>query len=112
MKKIVILSMVIGLGLSANAMDYSAPIGGLINDVGGMQNTDAQLKLLEQDYFRKHEYNEFQDMKEVKDARNKKIMLEQDYNNVQREQQYRSNFYHQDVDFVRENGKLMIKRID
>ena len=51
-------------------------------------------------------------MKEVKDARNKKIMLEQDYNNVQREQQYRSNFYHQDVDFVRENGKLMIKRID
>ena len=47
MKKIVILSMVIGLGLSANAMDYSAPIGGLINDVGGMQNTDAQLKLLE-----------------------------------------------------------------
>ncbi len=112
MKKIVLLALVLGVGLSVPAMDIPPSVGGLINDVGYMQNTDSQLKLLEQDIFRKDEYNEFKDMKQVKEARNKRLNLEQNYQEVQRQQQNQVNTYNQDINFVKENGKLMLKRID
>ncbi len=103
MKRFAILSVILAFGLGAYAIDVPPSVGGLVNDVGYMQNTDSQLRLLQEDRFRKEEYNEFQDMKQVKEARNKRVKLEQEYQNVQRQQQGAINTYNQD---------LMLKRID
>jgi len=72
MKKILTLLVLMSFGLVASADEFGS-IGGLINDIGGMQNTDSQLKLLEQQRFRQEEYDDFKDMKDVKAKRNQKI---------------------------------------
>lgn len=105
MKKYLVMALLIGLGLSASANDIPMPIGNLLNDVGTMQNTDAQLKLMEEQRFRQEEYNEFQDMKKVKEARNKRLELEQQM------PQQRPAAYNSDVEFVRENGKLILRSV-
>lgn len=112
MKKITILSVIFACGLGVYASDIPPGMGGLINDFGYMQNSDAQFKLLQEDMFRKEEYNEFQDMKQVKEARNKKIQLEQQYQDVQHQQRGAVPTYNQDINFVNENGRMMLKRID
>ncbi|MEE3349147.1 MAG: hypothetical protein VZR09_03825 [Candidatus Gastranaerophilaceae bacterium] len=112
MKKIAILSVILTFGLGAYAMDIPPSVGQLINDVGNMQNTESQLKLLQEDRFRKEEYNEFKDMKQVKEARNKKIQLEQNYREIQNQQQSQINGYNQDINFVKENGRIILKRVD
>ena len=105
MKKYLILAMLFGFGLSVSANDIPMPVGTLMNDVGTMQNTNAELKLMEQERFRQEEYNEFQDMKKVKEARNKRLELEQQM------PQQRPAAYNNDVEFVRENGKLIIRSV-
>ena len=105
MKKLLILSLLLGVGLCAGANDIPMPVGNLINDIGNMQNPNSQLKLLEEQKFRQEEYNEFKDMKEVKAKRNKQLELEQEA-----KQQVRT--YNDDVQFIQENGRLMLKRID
>jgi len=116
MKKILLTTLLICFGLSAaQAADYaggSLPpgFGPAYADMTGLQNTNSQLELLEQQNFRRTEYNEFQDMKQVKAARNKKIELEQQMEKIDKSRPiYDGN---SNLNFVRENGKLMLKRID
>ena len=114
MKKILVLSILLSFGICAYAEDFGS-VGGLMNDIGGMQNPYSQLKLLEEQKFRQEEYNDFQDMKDVKAKRNQKIELEQEYAQIQQQQkQQRSLFNNTDnnIEFKRENGQLMLKRID
>ena len=42
MKKILILSILL-MGSTALAIDVSMPVGTMLNDLGGMQNTNSQL---------------------------------------------------------------------
>ena len=105
MKKYLVLAVLLGFGLSVSANDIGMPMGTLMNDVGAMQNTNAELKLMQQDRFRQEEYNEFQDMKKVKEARNRKLELEQQM------PQQKSATYNNDVEFVRENGKLILRSV-
>lgn len=105
MKKGIIIVMLLSAGLAAGASDIGPAMGNLLNDVGTMQNTNAELKLMQEQRFRQEEYNEFQDMKQVKAARNKKIELEQEAT------QQRPRTYTNDVEFVRENGRLILKPI-
>ena len=115
MKKILLATILIGFGIAAHAADMA---GGLMpgfssayTDMTGIQNPNSELRLLQQHRFRQEEYNEFQDMKQVKEARNRKIRLEQKMQNGG--QQMRPvNTYSNDVNFVRENGKIILKRID
>lgn len=105
MKRILTLTLLLGFGLTAGAADMGMPLGNLMNDVGTMQNTNSQLQLMEQQRFRQEEYNEFQDMKKVKEARNKKLDLEQQM------PQQRPATYNSDVEFVRENGRLILRSV-
>ncbi len=112
MKKILILTMLLGMSASVFAADIPMSVGNFVNDVSTMQNPYNQLQLLEEQRFRNEEYNEFNDMKAVKEARNKKINLENEYNQIQQQQrQQRSLFNGNDnVEIIRENGQLKIKR--
>ncbi len=111
MKKILLLTMLLGISASVFAADIPMSVGNFVNDVSTMQNPYNQLKLLEEQRFRSEEYNEFNDMKAVKEARNKKIELEQEYNAVQQQQRQQSLFNTNDrVEIIRENGQIKIKR--
>lgn len=111
MKKILTLTMLLGLGANVFAADIPMSVGNFVNDVTTMQNPYNQLQLLEEQRFRSEEYNEFNDMKAVKEARNKKIELEQEYNAVQQQQRQQSLFNTNDrVEIIRENGQIKIKR--
>lgn len=105
MKKVLILTLLLGFGLSSMAYDVGPQMGTLLNDVGAMQNTNAELKLMQQERFRQEEYNEFQDMKKVKEARNKKLDLEQQM------PQQKPATYTNDVEFVNENGRLILRPV-
>ena len=114
MKNLLILTAILSAGLSVAAVDYGLPMGNLMNDVGSMQNTNSQLKLMQQQRFRQEEYNEFQDMKAVKNARNEKLKLDEEYEQIKAQQSQNRNIFNSpsDMGFVRENGTLMLKRID
>lgn len=77
------------------------------SDVGRLQNPTQDLKLLEQDRFRKNEYNEFDDMKAVKEKRNKKLEYEQKLQEPEKPRVQNSS----DVRLYMENGQLKLKSI-
>ena len=114
MKKILLLGLIVGFGLSACAADFaggSMPgFGNAYSDITGLQNPNSELKLLEQQRFRKEEYNEFQDMKQVKEKRNKKIELEQQMKQVDQNRPTYGGT--QGINLYRENGRLILKQID
>ena len=83
---------------------YASPIQ---SDVGRLQNPYQDLKLLEQDRFRKTEYNEFDDMKTVKEKRNNKLKYEQKLQAPARTTTPQSS----DVQFYMENGQLKLKSV-
>lgn len=109
MKKIsILLLLTFCFNLPVLAIDVPMPVGTMLNDVGGMQNTNSQLKLLEQQNFRREEYNEFKDMKQVKEERNKKL----EYEKKLEEQTKPSVIPSQNVDFVNDNGQIKIKSVE
>ena len=110
MKKNIILTLLILLGstITVNAVEFNAmPYGTPQTDFGGMQSPQSQFKLLEEQRFRREEYNEFKDMKQQKDERNKKINLQQ-----QLEETNTVPDYKQDVNLIQENGEIKIKSED
>ncbi len=106
MKKILILSILL-MGSTALAIDVSMPVGTMLNDLGGMQNTNSQLKLMEQQNFRRQEYNEFDDMKQVKEERNKKLEYEKKL-----EERAQTPVQQPNVDFVNDNGQIKIQKVE
>lgn len=103
MKRLIILScLIFGSAMSAKAIDVVMP-----PIVNGLQNTDSQMRLIEQQRFRQEEYNEFKDMKQQKEERNKEIDLEEKFN----EQQKQTQKYTPEVNLIRENGQLKLKPV-
>jgi len=101
MKKILILTAIIlGTTLSASAMDIVMP-----PSVGGLQSPDSQMRLMEQQRFRQEEYNEFKDMKQQKEERNKKLNLQEKFD---RQNQVKPVSQPQEVNLIRENGQLKL----
>lgn len=98
MKKFLLAGVLFSvLSLSAGAIDF-----------GVMQSSNnPQLRLLQQQEFRKEEYNEFKDMKEVKENRNKKLEYEQRIKNPKKPLDL-----DRDVQFINENGQVKIQRVD
>ena len=114
MKKILFATLLVtAFGLSAYSADFASGsmqgFGSAYGDISGMQNPNSQLKLLEEQKFRQEEYNEFEDMKQVKARRNKKIELEQQLNETRTQPAYTNP---QKIEFVRENGKLILRQVD
>ncbi len=108
-KKLIFTVLLAAAGLSAFSADFTLPAANVMTDLGTMQNTDAQLRLLEQQQFRKKEFNEFKDMKEFKAQQNKELEDEQ---RLQTEEGKILPPENEDVDFIRENGQIKIKRTD
>ena len=108
MKKIIlsvlVLVMTAGFSVAAGVIDVPAfPIG---NEIGNMQNTSGQIRLMEQQKFRQEEYNDYQDnLKEVKAQRVKQYQQYQ-------EQKKRLYSPSQNIDFVKENGHIILKSIN
>ena len=105
MKKILLTGLLISLTLNAMPAMCS-----WYTDISGMQNPNNELRLLDQQRFRNEEYNEFRDMKQVKERRNKKIELEQQMKQVEQRRPSAGNS--QNINLYRENGRLILKQID
>ncbi len=105
MKKTIILSCILLLGAAANAagVDFALP-----PSVGGLQNTDFQMRLMDQQRFRQEEYDEYKDMQQQKEERNQKINLQQKF---EQQQKATTPTYTPDVNLIRENGELKLKSI-
>ena len=108
MKKLVltvaVLSMAAGVA-GAAGMDY-APLLPIGNEIGNMQNTSSQIRLMEQQKFRQEEYNDYNDnLQEVKAKRAKQYQQYQ-------EEKKRLYSPSQNLNFVRENGRIILKSID
>lgn len=88
---------------SAGIMDVSP----FQSDVGRLQNPNQDLKLLEEERFRKTEYNEFDDMKAVKEKRNKKLEYEQKLQEPSKPSVPASS----DVQLYLENGQMKLKSV-
>ena len=112
MKKILFIALCTSIGLGAMSADIAGPLpsgfGSAYTDISGMQSPESQLRLLEQQKFRHEEYNEFDDMKQVKEARNKKIELEQQYQQTTNKRPAYTNT--NNINFVNENGKIILKQ--
>ena len=103
MKKILLTALIATFGLTAYSADFASGgnpgFGAVYGDFSGMQNPNSELNLLREHQFRQEEYNEFDDMKQVKAKRNKKIELEQQMNNMQKRQSYPSS---NNIEIIRE----------
>ena len=110
MKKILVSFIVVG---TCSLMLQTANAAGVFDtspiqsDVGRLQNPYQDLKLLEQDRFRKTEYNEFDDMKTVKEKRNNKLKYEQKLQEPARPTTPQSS----NVQLYMENGQLKLKSV-
>ena len=94
--------------VSAAGIDFGGNgFNGFAANSAGMQNPNQELRLLDQNRFRRDEYNEFDDMKTVKEKRNKKIEVEQKLKEQAQKQPQRSQG--SDVQFYMENGQLKLK---
>lgn len=101
MKKILLLSILLmGIGLTADAVEVVLP-----PSVGGLQSPNSQMRLLEQQQFRKEEYNEFKDMKQQKEEKNKKLNLQENFNP---ETQIKPVNQSSEVNLIKENGQLKL----
>ena len=92
---------------SVNAEGLGPIISTFSHDNAGMQNPYQELRLLEQNKFRKTEYNEFDDMKTVKEKRNNKLKYEQKLQEPARPTTPQSS----DVQLYMENGQLKLKSV-
>jgi hypothetical protein len=108
MKKLILSLFVLAATAGvAGAYDAIIPlVPGMGNEIGNMQNTDNQMRLLWEQQFRKQENIDYQDnLQEVKEKRLK------EYKQYQEE---KTKLYSpsQNLDFVRENGHLILKSVD
>jgi len=108
MKKFILSALVVVMSagfVSAAGMDV-APLYPLINEIGNMQNTSNEIRLMEQQKFRQEEYNDYNDnLQEIKAQRTKQYHQYQD----QKAKLYSPS---QNIDFVRENGRIILKQVD
>lgn len=108
MKKIILTAVLLATSVgiaSAAGIDVipALPIG---NELGNMQNTSSQIRLMEQQKFRQEEYNDYNDnLQEVKAQRARQYQQYQ-------EQKKRLYSPSQNIDFVNENGRIILKSID
>ena len=108
MKKIIasvfLMFMTVGISNAAGIDLPAFPIG---NEIGNMQNTNSQMRLMNEQRFRQEEYNDYKNdnIKEVQAQRAKQ------YQQYQEEKQklYSPS---QNLDIVRENGRLILKSTD
>lgn len=108
MKKLIltvaVLSITAGVA-GAVGMDLT-PIQAIGNEIGNMQNTSSQIRLMEQQKFRQEEYNDYNDnLQEVKANRAKQYQQYQD----EKKRLYSPS---QNLNFVKENGRIILKSID
>lgn len=76
------------------------------NEIGNMQNTNNQMRLIEQQRFRKDEYNDYKE-DNIQEVKAKKAREYKQYQGVN-EKIYTPN---QNMDFVNENGRIILKSI-
>ena len=108
MKKIIasvfLMFMTVGISSAAGIDVPAFPIG---NEIGNMQNTNSQMRLMNEQRFRQEEYNDYKNdnIKEVQAQRAKQ------YQQYQEEKQklYSPS---QNLGIVRENGRLILKSTD
>ena len=108
MKKIIasvfLMFMTVGISSAAEIDVPAFPIG---NEIGNMQNTNSQMRLMNEQRFRQEEYNDYKNdnIKEVQAQRAKQ------YQQYQEEKQklYSPS---QNLGIVRENGRLILKSTD
>lgn len=101
MKKILLTAILFcGITLGANAAGMELP-----PSIGGIQGTEFQMKLMEQQRFRQEEYNEYKDMKTQKEERNKKLNLQKNFDQTQ---QIKPINQPPEVDIIKENGQIKL----
>lgn len=105
MKKFILTAFIIVFtaGIVSAAGFDAPPITPLGNEIGNMQNTNNQMRLMNQQRFRQEEYNDYKDnMQTVKSKR------AQEYKQYQEEKEklYSPS---QNIDFVNENGRIILK---
>ncbi|MBR6098480.1 hypothetical protein IKP85_01900 [bacterium] len=103
MKKFIMAALVLAM-TSGIAMAYDpAPLMPLVNEIGTMQNANSQMKQWQEYQFRQEEYND--DIQEAKARRAKQY---------QQYQEEKTKLYspNQNLDFVRENGHIILKSVD
>ena len=108
MKKIILSAfvLVMSAGFAVAAGIDGLPILPIGNEIGNMQNTSSQIRLMEQQKFRQQEYNDYQDnLQEVKAERARQYKKYQ-------EQKTKLYSPSQNIDFVNENGRIILKSID
>ena len=106
MKKFIMSALVLTM-TSGIAMAYDpAPLMPLVNEIGTMQNTNSQMKLWQEQQFRQQEYNEYKD--DIQEAKARRARQYQQY------QEEKKKLYSpsQNLNFVRENGHLILKSVD
>ena len=105
MKQILILSCILfGGAISVQAADIYLPPA-----VGGIQNTDFQMRLMEEQRFRQEEYNEYKEMQPQKEERNRKLNLQEKF---EQNKEAQTPKYTPEVNLIRENGQLKLKSIE
>ena len=108
MKKIILSAfvLVMSAGFAAAAGIDVIPALPIGNELGNMQNTSSQIRLMEQQKFRQEEYNDYNDnLQEVKAQRARQYQQYQ-------EQKKRLYSPSQNIDFVIENGRIILKSIN
>ncbi len=101
MKKIFLTAMLLcGITVSTNAAGVELP-----PSIGGIQGTEFQMKLMEQQRFRREEYNEYKDMKTQKEERNKKLNLQKNFSETQ---QIKPVNQPPEVNIIKENGQIKL----
>lgn len=108
MKKFIASAFIVFLSAGlAGAAGIDVPAFPIGNEIGNMQNTNSQMRLMNEQRFRQEEYNDYKNdnIKEVQAQRAKQ------YQQYQEEKQklYSPS---QNIDFVRENGRLILKSTD
>lgn len=105
MKNFVTLTLLILLsaGLASAAGFDAPPITPMGNEIGNMQNLNSQMRLIDQQRFRQEEYNDYKDsIQDIKAKRNQEYIQSQGKNIPS----YNTN---QNIDFVNENGRIILK---
>lgn len=108
MKKVITSAFVVFMTASSVfAAGFDLPPMPIGNEIGNMQNTNSQMRLMNQQRFRQEEYNDYKN-DNLKETREKKA---QEYKQYE-EQKQKLYSPSQNIDFVKENGHIILKSTD